>query len=198
LFTPIWGERDGNRLVPAGEREWRLKQRKADEEDTKAQLAKLRRPGVLSHTVWWEEKGGVRVTLFDYLPRSPYLVLGMGAVLGDAADWLKATPAGNVWVIGHAEVGEGTEAKNQVLSEQRAQVVWAQLARKGVPRKQLLTAIHGGVMGWGDRLSRGARDDPGYDPARYRMVEVLLLNNRIETLLKKYLYDDLRRKGYEP
>src|SRR5262249_12092483 len=144
----------------------------------------LRKPGVGDHLYATYNNGGYLVRLYNFPVGSPHLALGMKDILADVAAWLLKAPERNVWVIGYAEVGEGTTVHNKSLSLQRAQSVWRQLAAFKVPKTQLVD-IHGGVMGGGDVVSQTAKEDTTreYDPGRFRTVDVELQSNNITRMM---------------
>ncbi len=188
-LPPGWGTRQA---VAVSEAE---AQRREDKRQTQAEIGKLNRPGVREHTKWWELPGGVLLTLYGYQKGGARLRLGMSAVLEDAAAWLKEAQERVVWIIGHAEVGEGSQQSNQSLSLRRANTVWHELSAQGITRAQLFSVGRGGVAGWGDRLSRFSKGDPGYNPETYRMVEVCLMKNTISKVLREH-EQSLRNRGY--
>jgi outer membrane protein OmpA-like peptidoglycan-associated protein len=147
-------------------------------------------------TIWWEVSGGVRVKLYRFPAGRADLHPDHVVVLGDAVAFLKKAEVRQAWIIGHADVGEGDEAQNRLLSERRGKAVKDFLTARGITDTQMLAMGSGnGVTAAGDVVSREAADDPDYDPAEHRMVELCLLNNNIERALREH-QQDLRRRGY--
>jgi outer membrane protein OmpA-like peptidoglycan-associated protein len=161
--------------------------------ETEAETRHVRK--FAGYAQWWELPGGVRLKLFGFPPNGADLRPEHHVVLVDAADFLRGAPERKVWVVGHADGGEGTTSKNQALSERRAYRVWDFLSGKGIKKDQLYNISRGAVIGWGDTLSAHAAGEPDYDPAEYRMVEVCLFKNTIDKYIREH-YERLRREGY--
>jgi outer membrane protein OmpA-like peptidoglycan-associated protein len=69
-------------------------------------------------------------------------------------DWLKANPAVNVAIAGHADKGTGNKRINQRLSDERAAAVKAFLVERGIAESRIVS-----VVGNGDRIQPFAEND---------------------------------------
>lgn len=131
-----------------------------------------------THVQWWEVPGGVKLKLFDFAQGDAHVRADHGPALDDAAAFLAVSPWRRVWIIGNADKLESKNEKTlDWLSLKRAQRVWDQLAKRSVPKSQIIAMNGHGVMGAGAEISKAApkRDEPG----KFRMVEVLLMNMTI-------------------
>ena len=64
--------------------------------------------------------------------------------LGRIAQIMKDNPDAKITVTGHADSGTGTDAINQTLSEQRAQVVVDMLKKAGIAASRIISKAVGG------------------------------------------------------
>ena len=153
-----------------------------------------------THVNWFEVPGGVKLKLFDFAQGDAHVRADHAAALEDAAQFLLASPERRVWIIGHADRSESRHAKTlDWLSLRRAQRVWSQLAKRAVPKSQIISMKGHGIMGGGATLSEAAKDRD--EPGQFRMVELLLMRmtlqhelkeqeRRVEELKKLYLIEE--------
>jgi hypothetical protein len=137
-----------------------------------------------THVQWWEVPGGVKLKLFDFAQGDAHVRVDHGPALDDAAAYLAVSPWRRVWIIGNADKVESKNEKTlDWLSLKRAQRVWDQLAKRKVPKSQIIGMNGHGVMGAGAAISQAApkRDEPG----KFRMVEVLLMNMTVQRELEE-------------
>lgn len=162
-------------------------------EQTRAFIQSADRLG--THIQWWEVPGGVRLKLFDFAQGDAHVRADHGPALDDAAAFLVVSPWRRVWIIGNADKLESkNEATLDWLSLKRAERVWDQLAKRKVPKSQIIEMNGQGVMGAGAAISQAA---PKHDePGKFRMVEVLLMNMNITRLMEEHKAQ-LRARGFE-
>lgn len=162
-------------------------------EQTRAFIQSADRLG--THVQWWEVPGGVKVKLFDFAQGDAHVRADHGPVLDDAAAFLAVSPWRRVWIIGNADKLESKNEKTlDWLSLKRAQRVWDQLAKRKVPKSQIIAMNGHGVMGAGAAISQAAPKNNW--PGQFRMVEVLLMNMNVERAIEEHKAQ-LRAKGYE-
>ena len=77
---------------------------------------------------------------------STYIRKAEGAKLEKLAEWMKANPDFNVYLVGYADKETGTPAGNMKLSENRAKVVKERLVKLGVPAERIATAFKGDTV----------------------------------------------------
>ena len=148
-----------------------------------------------THVQWWEVPGGVKLKLFDFAQGDAHVRADHGPALDDAAAFLVVSPWRRVWIIGNADKFESKNEKTlDWLSLKRAQRVWDQLARRKVPKNQIIAMNGHGVMGAGAAISQAATDRG--EPGQYRMVEVLLMNMTIQRELEEQKAR-LKARGFE-
>ncbi len=148
-----------------------------------------------THVQWWEVPGGVKLKLFDFAQGDAHVRADHGPALDDAAAFLAVSPWRRVWIIGNADTLESKNEKTlDWLSLRRAQRVWDQLAKRKVPKSQIIAMNGHGVMGAGAAIAAAAtkRGDAG----QYRMVEVLLMNMTIQRVMEEQKAS-LKARGYE-
>lgn len=137
-----------------------------------------------THVQWWEVPGGVKLKLFDFTQGDAHVRADHGPALDDAAAFLAVSPWRRVWIIGNADKLESrNEQTLDWLSLKRAQRVWDQLAKRNVPKSQIIAMNGHGVMGAGAAISKAAPKHG--DPGQYRMVEVLLMNMTLQRELEE-------------
>ena len=139
--------------------------------------------------------GGLWITLFNFAQGDAHVRPDHGPALDEAAAFLAVSPWRRVWIIGNADK---LESKNEQtldwLSLKRAQRVWDQLAKRKVPKSQIIELNDQGVMGAGATISQAAPNHK--DPGRFRMVEVLLMNMNVQRIIEEHKAE-LKARGYE-
>lgn len=162
-------------------------------EQTRAFVQSADRLG--THVQWWEVPGGVKLKLFDFAQGDAHVRPDHGPALDDAAAFLAVSPWRRVWIIGNADKFESKNEKTlDWLSLKRAQRVWDQLAKRKVPKSQIIAMNGHGVMGAGATISQAA---PKHDePGKFRMVEVLLMNMTLQRELEEQKAR-LKAQGFE-
>lgn len=63
--------------------------------------------------------------------------------VNEVVDYLKANPSAKVTVTGYADKGTGSEQINEKISEERAEVVYNELIKKGIPAGRILKDYKG-------------------------------------------------------
>ena len=164
--------------------------------DLKASILSANRLG--QHAIWWKYAMGVKLKLLDYLVGAHWPRQDHAFAIEDAAAFLLKAPQRRVWIIGHAEASEGKSAPGRErLAEHRAKHVWETLARRKVSKLQVLALNGHGIMGAGSLESDAAKTDgaAGYEPGKFRIVEILLLNMNIQKAIDDH-HADMRRRGF--